>query len=305
MMAEMTAKTTDKIADYLSYLGSTRGMSERTLRSYGNDLAQFKNFCVNRQITSEEAGPLQLRDFIGNLSREDRAAVSVNRALSALRGFYRWLCRFEYRLDNPADGLRNIKAPAKLPVFLWEKEMAGFAALPEKTGILWPERDTAIILLLYSAGLRVSELAALAIDALEAGGAGARVTGKGDKERAVFFSDEARTALLAWLNARAALLRTKQIEKERAVFLNRKGKAISIDGIRWVIGEYSKRAGLDKNVHPHALRHSFATHLMNGGCDIRVVQELLGHASLSTTQRYTHVTMDHLKDVYNKAHPHA
>jgi integrase/recombinase XerC len=295
----------NRIDEYLDYLLSTRGMSVQTLRSYRKDLEHFANYCANRNLAPEDAEALCLQEFIGDMSAEDKAAVTVNRALSSVRGFYRWLCRFGHRKDNPAAALRNIKAPVKLPVFLWENEMADFASLPEKTGILWPDRDRAVILLLYSAGLRISELAGLTIDSLDDDFSGARVIGKGNKERFVFFSDEGREALVNWLAVRTAVLRDKQLQSEKKLFLNRRGKAISIDGLRWVIGEYSKRAGLSKNVHPHALRHSFATHLMNGGCDIRVVQELLGHASLSTTQRYTHVNMEHLKEVYKNAHPHA
>ncbi len=130
----------------------------------------------------------------------------------------------------------------------------------------------------------------------------AKVLGKGDKERYVFFSDEGREALLAYLPARNA--RIKAEHPTDNLFINKKGKALSVSGIRWIIGKYSERSGLHKNINPHALRHSFATHLVNSGCDVRVVQELLGHASLSTTQRYAHVNMERLKEVYTKAHPH-
>jgi integrase/recombinase XerC len=294
---------TGKIAEYLDYLRAVRGVAARTLRSYGSDLEHFQNYCDNFGIAPEGAVNFELQRFIADMSAEDRAQVSVNRALSGLRGFYRYLVRFGFRKDNPAENIRNVKTPKTLPSFLWEDELSAFAALPEKEGILWPQRDEAIILLMYSGGLRVSELTALTLSALEDGYAGARVSGKGGKERYVFFSEEARASLAAYLPARAARIHAEK--PVDAVFINRRGGALSSDGVRWIMRAYSARAALGKDVHPHALRHSFATHLMNGGCDIRVVQELLGHASLSTTQRYTHVSMEHLKAVYNKAHPHA
>jgi integrase/recombinase XerC len=155
---------------------------------------------------------------------------------------------------------------------------------------------------MYSAGLRISELASLSLESLLPDLSGGRVTGKGGKERYVFFSDEGREALAAYFPARQA--RIKAEKPTAALFINRKGGPLSIPGIRWIIRSYAERSGLGKNIHPHALRHSFATHLVNSGCDVRVVQELLGHASLSTTQRYTHVNMEHLKKVYAAAHPH-
>ncbi|QQO07408.1 tyrosine recombinase XerC [Breznakiella homolactica] len=293
----------DRITDYLEYLRSVRGVSERTLQAYGKDLAHFSSYCENRGIYPETATPHEVRGFIADLSSEGAAAVSVNRALSSIRGFYRWLVRFGVREDDPTGALKNLKTPKTLPAFLWEGEMAQFSELPDTAGILWPLRDKALILAMYSAGLRISELASLKLPDLSPDLSGGRVIGKGDKERYVFFSDEGREALAAYLPARSATIKAEQ--PTDALFINRKGGALSIPGIRWIIGKYAERSGLQKNVHPHALRHSFATHLVNSGCDVRVVQELLGHASLSTTQRYAHVDMEHLKQVYAKAHPHA
>jgi integrase/recombinase XerC len=155
---------------------------------------------------------------------------------------------------------------------------------------------------MYSAGLRISEVVTLSLKKLEGDFSGGRVIGKGDKERVVFFSDEAKEALAEYLPARQS--RIKAEHPTDRLFINRRGGPISVAGVRWIIAQYAERSGLQKNVHPHALRHSFATHLVNAGCDVRIVQELLGHASLSTTQRYTHVDMERLKKVYVKAHPH-
>ena len=292
----------DRIKEYLDYLAAVRGVSASTLAAYGKDLADFAAYCAGRIEEPAAATPRDVQGFIASLGAVGRAPVSVNRSLSSVRGFFRWLVRMELRADNPACALRNLKAPKSLPVFLWEGEMADFAELPETEGILWPERDKALILLMYSGGLRISETAALTLGSLERDFGGARIIGKGNKERAVFFSEEAREALAYWLAVRG-----EHIPPERPtdkLFINRRGRGLSVPGLRWIISRYAQCSGLRKNVHPHALRHSFATHLLNSGCDVRVVQELLGHASLSTTQRYTHVNIEGLKRVYAEAHPH-
>ncbi|GHV89255.1 tyrosine recombinase XerC [Spirochaetia bacterium] len=290
------------VDDYLDYLHGVRGMSDRTITAYRSDLEAFAVYCGNYNLDPLEATAVEIRGFIGDMSLNGIASVSMNRALSSIRGFYRWLARNEVRTVDPTSTLRNLKTSRPLPVFLWEAEMAGFAELPEQQGILWPPRDKAIIMVMYAAGLRISEAASLTMSALERDLNGAKVIGKGDKERQVFFTAEAKEALATWLP-----YRNSRIPAERPtdkLFINKKGGAISVSGLRWIIGKYAERSGLPKNVHPHALRHSFATHLVNSGCDVRVVQELLGHASLSTTQRYTHVNIEGLKRVYRESHPH-
>ncbi|MDR1507155.1 MAG: tyrosine-type recombinase/integrase [Treponema sp.] len=288
--------------EYLSYLKAVRGVSERTLAAYGKDLEHFSSYCENSGLAPETASAGEVEHFIADLGAEGTASVSVNRALSSVRGFYRWLIRFGRRTDDPSANIRNLKTPRSLPAFLWEGEMAAFAGLPEKAGILWPVRDKALILVMYSAGLRISELVSLSMAELDPALSGARVLGKGGKERFVFFSDEAASALGEYLPARNTRLSAARTDR---LFINRRGTAISVPGVRWIINRYGDRSGLDKHVHPHALRHSFATHLVNSGCDVRVVQEMLGHASISTTQRYTHVDMEHLRRAYMSAHPHA
>jgi integrase/recombinase XerC len=290
-----------KIKEYLDYLDSVRNVSLKTLEAYSIDLADFENYCANYNIKAQDASREEVQLFIGDMSCEHKASISINRTLSALRGFFKYLVRFNYRKDNPLETLRNIKAPKNLPVFLWENEMKDFAKLPKTAGILWQERDEALIMVMYSAGLRISEAISLTLENLEKDYSGARVIGKGNKERAVFFTDECRTALSSYLAQRET--RIKKEAPTNYLFINARGKSLSIPGARWIIGEYAKQG--QKNIHPHSLRHSFATHLMNGGCDIRVVQELLGHKSLSTTQVYTHTNIEKLKDVYKKAHPHA
>ncbi|MCL2800738.1 MAG: tyrosine-type recombinase/integrase [Treponema sp.] len=290
------------VKEYIVYLQSVRGCSERTLEAYNNDLSRYDNYCSNHNLKIQNAEAYQVQSFIADLSAESMAASSVNRCLSSIRGFYRWMVRFNKRLDNPCSSLRNIKTPKNLPNVLWENEMADFASLPDTAGILWPERDKALIMAMYSAGLRISEVVSLSMNDICGSLGEAKITGKGGKERFVFFSDETKDAISEYLPQREARLRMSGIDGRRsALFINRKGKPISIPGVRWIISRYSQHSGFGKNVHPHALRHSFATHLVNSGCDVRVVQEMLGHSSISTTQRYTHVNLEKMKKVYNKA----
>ncbi|MDR3343861.1 MAG: tyrosine-type recombinase/integrase [Treponema sp.] len=291
-----------KIEEYLCYLGSVRRVAERTLGAYRTDLAHFVSYCENHDTEVAGASSHAVQGFIGDLGAKGFSAVSVNRALSSMRGFYRWLMRMGYRCDDPSGILRNLKVPQTLPAFLWEGEMARLVALPDTAQMLWPRRDKALILTIYSGGLRISEVVALTQGDMDSDLSGARVIGKGDKERYVFFSDEAVQALEEYLPERTHRLPAEHPTDR--LFINRKGRGISVPGVRWIIAQYAACSGIDKNIHPQALRHSFATHLVNAGCDVRVVQELLGHASISTTQRYAHVDMERLKQVYAAAHPH-
>jgi integrase/recombinase XerC len=297
---------TGVMQDYLNYLQAVKGASARTIEAYNNDLFRYANYCANHEIDPQKATPYEVQCFIADLSAENMAASSVNRCLSSIRGFYRWMIRFNKRDDNPCSSLKNIKTPAKLPHVLWENEMANFASLPETAGILWPVRDKALIMAMYSSGLRISEVVSLSFADMSRTLEEAKITGKGGKQRYVFFSEEAKEAILEYLPQREARLKMSGVDDKRgALFINRKGRPISVPGIRWIISRYAKQSGLGKNVHPHALRHSFATHLVSSGCDVRVVQEMLGHSSLSTTQRYTHINLENLKKVYKAAHPHA
>ena len=300
--ALLPAKGEELVDNYLDYLSSVRGVSERTASAYRRDLLHFTAYCANHDIVPEKAAPIQVRAFIADLSAEGVASVSVNRALSSIRGLYHWLLRFGYREDDPTAPLKNLKTPKTLPAFLWEGEMARFSELPDTAGILWPERDKALILAMYSGGLRISETAALSFKNMESDFSGARIIGKGNKERQVFFSEEAQEALYTYIPVRQVKIKAEHPTDR--LFISLKGAPISVPGVRWIISKYAERSGLEKNIHPHSLRHSFATHLVNSGCDVRIVQELLGHVSISTTQRYTHLNMERVRNVYSKAHPH-
>jgi len=291
--------------EYLSYLQAIRGCSARTLEAYGNDLSRYANYCANHGIEAEKAQPYEVQKFIADLSGERMAATSINRCLSSIRGFYRWMVRIKNRADNPCIALRNVKTPVRLPSVLWENEMADFASLPETAGILWPVRDKALIMSMYSAGLRISEVVSLSMKNICRTLEEAKITGKGGKQRYVFFSEEAVLAIKEYLPQRSARLAMAGMKDDGALFINRKGKPISVPGVRWIISRYAQHSGIGKNIHPHSLRHSFATHLVNSGCDVRVVQEMLGHSSISTTQRYTHVNIENMKKVYKASHPHA
>ena len=292
--------------EYLDYIEAVKGCSRRTLEAYNNDLTHFLNYCDNHGIAPESADSYEVQQFIADLSAENMAAASVNRHLSSLRGFYRWMSRFKKREDNPCYKLKNIRTPVRMPAVLWENEMADFASLPGKSGILWPERDKALIMVMYSAGLRISEVVSLNMNDISVSFDEAKITGKGGRQRYVFFSDQAKEAIAEYLPQREERLKTASISgKKLSLFINRKGKPISVPGVRWIISRYAQHSALGKNIHPHALRHSFATHLVNSGCDVRIVQEMLGHSSISTTQRYTHINIEKMKKVYSASHPHA
>jgi integrase/recombinase XerC len=307
----MKAEEQPVAQEYLTYLKSVRRLSEKTIVAYSEDISRFVVYCNNHGIAMENATAYEVQGFVADLSFEKAAPASVNRRLSSVRGFYRWLARFHGRIDNPCDAgsagpLRNVKVPQSLPTVLWEEEMADFADQPEARKILWPSRDAALILAMYSAGLRIAELASLRLAACRNTMHEARITGKGGKERLVFFSDEAQAAIAGYLPHREAAIMGAGLKGDNTgtLFVSRRGQPLSVPGVRWIIGQYRQASGTGKNIHPHTLRHSFATHLVNAGCDVRIVQELLGHASLSTTQRYAHVNIEGLKRVYAKAHPH-
>lgn len=313
--------------EYLSYLSGVRNLSPRSVASYGRDLSLFDTFLADRSPLDADASDVRL--FVAELGSGTYGPSSVNRVLSSLRGFFRYAVRFGLRADNPATSVRNLKTANKLPVFLHPDEAASFCAAPSAGNAasgttatcnvtsgsaasvkpvasveLWGERDSALFSVLYSTGCRVSELAALTIGDFSPDWTSAIVTGKGNKERKVFLSRDARKLLREWLVARKACLDRAQETECRALFLSRRGKPLSVRGIQYIVSRYSGGATGIRHLSPHALRHSFATTLVSRGADIRVVQEMLGHSSISTTQRYTHVTGEQMKRLYRRAHPH-
>lgn len=291
-----------RIEAYLAYLAAVRNLSPRTVESYGNDLAAWEAFLSLKRRDVEKASSQDVRGFMAARVQAGFAASSVNRALSAVKGLYRYFQRFpgpEGSGTDPARDIEGLPAGRPLPRFLFEDEMGRL--IESASGDDFSEvRDRALLELLYSTGCRVSEIAGLRLSDVDLSKGSAKVTGKGRKERVVFFSDPARRALAAWLPFREA----KAGNKIPWLFVNARGGRLSTRGIAWLLDRRSALLGMGKRVSPHAFRHSFATHLVGRGADVRVVQELLGHANISTTQVYTHVDLQRLREVYERAHPH-
>jgi integrase/recombinase XerC len=290
--------------EFLLYLDAVKGLSVNSVTAYRNDLFQFTRFLGrDRLITCVTAE--DIRSCIGNLSREKKAASTVNRFLAAVRSFFAYCRKFDYIQTNPALEIRTLRMPLHLPRFLTGPEVDELCREPEKHEILWQTRDSAIIEMLYSSGCRVSELAFLRFDDMEDDYRSAVVTGKGKKDRRVYFEEDARKAFRSYLDDRKKLFADKHMrDTVNRIFVNQQGTALTPHGIQWIIARYSGPEGTNHHISPHALRHTFATAMLSSGADVRVVQELLGHASISTTQRYTHITTERLIDTYNKAHPH-
>lgn len=293
------SRTTD---EYLAYLAAVRSLSPRTVASYREDLSLFEASCAAAGASVETAQPADARDFVAGMVRAGYASASVNRALSAVKGLYRWLVRYGRAAANPARDVESVPGARKLPEFLFEGEMAEFIARASGEGYAG-SRDLALFETLYSTGCRVSEIASLEMDALDLAGGKARVRGKGSKDRTVFLGPPALEAIRNWLPYRAA--RVPAEADTPWLFLNARGGRLTERGIEYIIDRYALRSGMSKRLSPHSFRHSFATHLVAGGADLRAVQGLLGHESISTTQVYTHVDLERLRSVYASAHPHA
>jgi integrase/recombinase XerC len=230
------------------------------------------------------------------------APSSINRFIAAVRAFFAYIRRLEYIAIDPSREIKTVKQPKRLPKFMTAGEVDELCELPEKKDILWPSRDKALFEMLYSSGCRVSEIASLTIRDFTEGYKSAFITGKGNKDRQVFFATDAIEALKGYLPERGAHVATgKKIEH---VFINRLGLPLSARGIRYIVTRYSGVEGTNRHISPHAFRHTFATSLLTNGADVRVVQEMLGHSNISTTQRYTHITTEQLIKTYRKAHPH-
>jgi integrase/recombinase XerC len=299
------------LADFLRHLALERHASELTVKSYREDLTQARDFLrthAGAEVTPARVTSRHLRALLAWWHEQGYAKSTVARRLAAVRSWFRFLCRQGELATNPADGLRGPRQEKKLPRFLTENALGKLLATPTSVTELG-RRDRAILELLYGAGMRVSELTGLNLSDLENAEGLATVRGKGKKERLVFFGNEAQGALGDWLRARETLLvrlnKQPAGKHKDAVFLNKNGTRLTVRSVGRLVAKYLAQAGLDPAASPHSLRHSFATHLLDHGADIRSVQELLGHRSLATTQIYTHVSTGRLKESYEKAHPRA
>lgn len=294
------------LADFLRHLALEKNASAYTVKSYREDLTQAMTFFRERgsaTLRPEQINTRLLRTFVAWLHDQGYARTTISRRIAAVRSWCRFMCRQGMMDKNPADGLRGPKLDRKLPHFLNRSDVDRLLAAPGGDNGL-ALRDRAILETLYSAGLRVSELVGLEIADIDLAEGVATVRGKGRRERLALVGDEARKAISLWLPARAALLDGIGRRSE-AVFLNKNGTRLSTRSVGRLLVKYLRKTGLDPRTTPHTLRHTFATHLLDAGADIRGVQELLGHKNLTTTQIYTHVSTQRLQDSYRKAHPRA
>ena len=304
-----------EIEEFLTFLAKERNDSPHTVKAYRRDLEALQGFCDDyyggaRRWSWETIDRLALRSFMGELARRGLAKRSIARAVSVFRTFYQFLgTRFGIE-DNPARGIRAPKLERRLPAVLDRAQvdlMFEFAQSLAADGGFGPTRDLAMLELFYATGIRLSELAGLNLADVDIVSEQIKVRGKGKKERIVPFGDYAARALRRYFGERDDLLgrlRTPRVDR-RAVFLSRQGRRLSVRGIQHIVRRHLRTLDEGLGLRVHSLRHSFATHLLDAGADLRAVQELLGHASLSTTQVYTHTSVAHLKKVYRKAHPRA
>ena len=306
----------DHLKAFLEHLRLNENASPHTVRAYESDLSQYLAFLathVNRRVselTPEHLDHLGARGFIADLNKRGSAKASAARKLSAIRAFGRYLRREGVIENDPAALVGTPRRETRIPNHLAVDEMAKLLDAPDTSGPLG-RRDQAILELFYASGLRLSELAGLDLDDVNLSGRVVRVLGKGRKERIVPFNPTAAAAIRAWLSDREQFLRTprgstsKRGRQAEPLFLNYRGGRLSTRFVDKIVRRYVAATSTRYGISPHALRHSFATHLLEAGADLRAIQELLGHARLSTTQRYTHVNAAQLIETYRKAHPKA
>jgi integrase/recombinase XerC len=301
------------IDDFLKHLKYERNLSEHTLRNYESDMEQFYDFIApansdgeRRAVDIHALDNLTIREYMATLYEKKKKKSSIHRKVACLRTFFRFLCREGVLEKNPAMLVSSPRVERKLPNHLSIEQMIKFIETPETDTVLG-KRDRAILELLYASGVRVSELVGLNLTDIDFNNQTLRVKGKGRKERMVPFGNHAKAALESYLGVRGELLIEADPDDRdpNAVFMNYQGTRITTRSVGRMLDKYCKQCAEIHHVSPHALRHSFATHLLDAGADLRTIQELLGHARLTTTQQYTHVSTDKLMEVYDKAHPKA
>lgn len=298
----------EQISAFAQYLADERRSSERTVETYIRDLRSFRDF-VREEGLPPDARKLDivaLRGFLSSLFRSNQAST-LSKKVSAIRSFYRFLLKRRMVDKNPAAGLRSPKVPKSLPRFLTvDQAFRVMDSPPKEDSRAKPlqARDRALLETLYGTGVRVGELASMNIEDCDFRAASARVLGKGGKERVVPLGRSSLDALEAYLHERRGLLaRAKQGGDGDALWLSVRGSRLSVRQIQNIVRRHGTLGAGRGDLHPHAMRHTCATHLLDAGADLRTIQELLGHASLSTTQRYTHVSVDRLMEVYDRSHP--
>lgn len=285
---------------FLTYLRTEKHLSPRTEDAYARDLDKFLGYCESRELTDLKAITVHnVRENLASLHRKGLGGKSLRRWLSSMRAFFRFGIRRGWLKTNPADGLQAPKIAKKLPKVLDVDQAAQFVEVKEE-GFLG-SRDRALLELIYSSGLRLAEAVGLNVQDLDLREGAVIVTGKGNKTRQLPVGKPARAALKTWLQERAPMAPPE----ESALFISQRGKRLTPRAVQLRMQQLSIKQNMDEPVHPHMLRHSFASHMLESSGDLRLVQELLGHANISTTQVYTHLDFQHLAKVYDQAHPRA
>jgi integrase/recombinase XerC len=304
-LRDRTVTLEQGLAEFLTHLGLEKNASDKTVKSYREDLTQALAF-ARGQLKKKHVDPADwttrlLRAFVAWLHEEKYAKTTIARRLAAVRSFGKYLCRAGVLVQNPAQALRGPRQEKRLPHFLTLADIQKLLTAPPEAD--WAgRRDRAMLETLYASGIRVSELVGLDVTAVDLNDGVITVRGKGKKERLALLGPDAVRAVARWFDDRTALLKAAGKDTP-AVFLNNRGGRLSTRSVGRLLAKHLKTAGLDPRTSPHTLRHSFATHMLDAGADIRGVQELLGHKSLATTQVYTHVTTQRLQKSYQKAHP--
>jgi integrase/recombinase XerD len=295
------------VADFLAYLELERGLSRNTLEAYRSDLLQFGHFLERQSLTVEEAGHSELAEFLSELAegldgRPPVAATTLGRKVACLRSFYRHLRREGIIEHDPTAELRGPRKPQRLPKVLTREEVASLLSQPKGADPL-ALRDRALLEIMYACGLRASEAVGLELADIDLEEGLLCARGKGSKERIVPIGRQALAALRAYLRSGRPQLIGNAVQPR--LLVNHRGGPLTRQGLYKIVQGHARRAGLQERMSPHTLRHTFATHLLAGGCDLRSLQEMLGHADLATTQVYTHLSAERLKDAYFGAHPRA
>ncbi len=289
------------IKDYIDYLKTERALSENSVFSYRSDLADYINFCKLKKIDFLKVNIRHLRQYLSDLKKRSFSSVTVARRFSALRGFYNFLLREEKTETNCIDLIVFSSIKRKIPKYLSENEMKSLLSIVQGKNEI-EIRDRAILELWYAVGCRISELISLRIDSIDWEGLALILRGKGRKERIVPFGRVAFEWCNKYRDIRHEWLRKRGFDSEY-FFITRRGKKFSRQGMWKMVKKYGRKALLNQRIFPHLIRHSFATHMLKGGADLRVVQELLGHRSISTTEIYTHIEPQNLKMMLHKYHP--
>ncbi len=290
------------LREFINFLQVVRGMARNTVQSYRYDLLQFAGFLDANNITFQDVSQAAILRFCNRVRGDGRTARTLSRYLAAIRCLYRYLLQESYVQVDPTLNLETPKMEKHLPRILSVKEVDLLLSQP-KGNTMAGLRDRAMLELMYATGMRVSELVGLNTDQLNLERGFVRCLGKGSKERIIPIGEIAVNCSREYLNKGWVKLRKNRWE--RAIFLNLHGKRLTRQGFWKILKEYARRAGIQKEITPHVLRHSFATHLLENGADLRVVQEMLGHADVTTTQIYTHLSKRKLREVYDRAHPRA